>query len=72
MKTDQKPQPKQKQTNPLVISVLGLMLTIFGIVDYIQVNKLLGIILFVVGMFLGIIGVQKYNALRASLQQKKQ
>ncbi|WP_372660932.1 hypothetical protein [Cohnella sp.] len=70
MKLDQK-TPKQKQTNPLTISVIGLMLTVFGIVDYIYVNKLLGIILVIVGIFLGITGVQKYKALKALLQQKK-
>lgn len=60
MKINQQ-QTKQKQTNPLVISVFGLMLTVFGIIDYIQVNKLLGIILVIAGIFLGITGVQKYN-----------
>ncbi|RED56278.1 DUF3185 family protein [Cohnella lupini] len=65
-------QPKPKQTNPLVISMLGLILVVFGIVDIITVNKLLGTVLLAAGLVLGISGLQRYKLLKAQLKQKKQ
>jgi uncharacterized membrane protein HdeD (DUF308 family) len=65
------PQSTQKQTNPLVISVIGLMLTVFGIVDYFNVNKTLGVVLVIIGVLLGIVGIQKYKTLKMQLKQNK-
>jgi uncharacterized membrane protein len=62
---------KQKQTNPLVIAVFGLMLLVFGIVDYLNVNQLLGIVLSLVGIYLGVTGINRYKVLKRQLQQKK-
>ncbi len=65
-------QPKPKQTNPLVIAVFGLLLIVFGIVDIIAVNQIIGTILLAVGIVLGVSGIQRYKALKAQIQQKKQ
>lgn len=62
---------KKKQTNPLVIAMFGLMLLVFGIVDYLNVNKLLGIVLIVIGIYLGVIGMNRYQILKSQLQQNK-
>lgn len=62
---------KKKQTNPLVIAMFGLMLLVFGIVDYLNVNKLLGIVLIVIGIYLGVIGMNRYQILKRQLQQNK-
>jgi hypothetical protein len=67
-----KQQPKTKPTNPLVLSVIGLMLVVFGSVDIIFDKMLLGIVLLVAGFTLGISGIQRYKALKAHLQTKKQ
>jgi hypothetical protein len=66
-----KQQPKPKQTNPLVLSVIGLMLVMFGSIDIIYDKKVLGIVLLVAGFILGINGVQRYKALKAELQTKQ-
>lgn len=62
---------KKKQTNPLVIAMFGLMLLVFGIVDYLNVNKLLGVVLIVIGIYLGVIGMNRYQILKRQLQQNK-
>jgi uncharacterized membrane protein len=67
-----KQQPKPKQTNPLVLSVIGLMLVVFGSVDIIFHMKVLGIILLVAGFILMIHGIQRYKALKANLRSKLQ
>ncbi|TFE27523.1 DUF3185 family protein [Cohnella luojiensis] len=61
-----------KPTNPLLISVIGLILIVFGIVDLITVDKLLGTILLTIGIVLGISGIQRYKALKAQLLRNKQ
>ena len=52
--------------NPLLYSVFGLMLLIFGIVDYRFLNKTLGIILMVIGLGLGIYGLIHYRRIKRS------
>ena len=64
-------QPKPKQTSPLVIAMLGLILIVFGIADIIIDKMLIGILLLGVGLILGINGIQRYKVLKAQLQQKK-
>ncbi|MCD9026130.1 hypothetical protein [Cohnella silvisoli] len=67
-----KQQSKPKQTNPLVISVIGLMLILFGIADILFDKKVLGIILLAAGFILGISGIQRYKLLKEQLAMKKQ
>jgi uncharacterized membrane protein len=67
-----KQQPKPKQTNPLVLSVIGLMLIVFGSIDIIYDKKVLGIVLLVAGFILGIYGIQRYKELKANLRTKQQ
>jgi uncharacterized membrane protein len=67
-----KQQPKPKQTNPLVLSVFGLMLVVFGSLDIIFNMKVLGIILLFAGFILVIYGIQRYRAIKANLRSKQQ
>ncbi|MFS0727701.1 hypothetical protein [Paenibacillus sp. 1P07SE] len=52
--------------NPLLYSVFGLMVLIFGIVDYRFLNKTLGVILMLLGLGLGIYGLINYRKLKKS------
>jgi uncharacterized membrane protein len=64
-------KPKQKQTNPLVIAMIGLMLFVFGVVDVLFVNRLIGIILICAGVYYGLNGIKRYKILKSQLQQQK-
>jgi uncharacterized membrane protein len=64
-------KPKPKQTNPLVIAVIGLMLFVFGVVDVLFVNRLIGIILICAGVYLGVTGIQRYKTIKSQQQQQK-
>lgn len=50
--------------NPLLYSVLGLMVLIFGIVDYRFLNKTLGVVLILIGLGLGIYGLVHYRRIK--------
>ncbi|GGG22044.1 hypothetical protein [Paenibacillus abyssi] len=54
---------KQKQ-NPLLLSVVGLFFIVFGVVDYMYLNKAVGIAFLVIGVALGVIGLNRYKKLK--------
>ncbi|GBF76189.1 hypothetical protein PA598K_04639 [Paenibacillus sp. 598K] len=50
--------------NPLLYSVLGLMALVFGVVDYLLVNKTLGVVLSLGGLALILYGIARYRQVK--------
>jgi len=53
-----------KQQNPLLFSVFGLFLIIFGIVDFLFLNKTVGITLLIGGIVLAAFGIVRYRKIK--------
>ncbi len=51
--------------NPHALSILGLMIVIFGIIDILTVNVLVGVVVLVLGVVIG------YTGLNRAKQSKK-
>ncbi|HUC90805.1 MAG TPA: hypothetical protein VMS09_02125 [Paenibacillus sp.] len=49
------------QQNPLLLSVVGVFLLIFGVTDIIFLNKIVGIGLTVAGLAIGVAGLKRWN-----------
>lgn len=45
--------------NPHALSILGLMIVIFGIIDMLMVNVLVGIVVLAIGIITGLVGLNR-------------
>lgn len=66
-----KQQQPTKQSNPLILSVIGLMLVIFGVTDLYIDRVWIGIVLLAAGIAIGISGIIRYRALKAAHNKQK-
>ncbi|MBN2980207.1 MULTISPECIES: hypothetical protein [Cohnella] len=57
-------KPDAKPQNPLLLSVLGVMLIVFGVVDMLILDLWVGIALTALGLALGAIGLNNYNKIK--------
>ncbi|MBD2846730.1 hypothetical protein IDH44_16155 [Paenibacillus sp. IB182496] len=57
----------ESRKNPLFLSVIGLLIVIFGVVDVMYVNKLLGGALLFAGLVLGVTGIVRYSKWKEKL-----
>lgn len=57
-------KPDAKPQNPLLLSVLGVMLIVFGVVDILILDPWVGAALTALGLALGAIGLNNYNKIK--------
>ena len=60
-----------KPTNPLVYSVLGLLILIFGIVNFMLLNKSLGVGMGLGGLVLIAFGIDRYVKAKRAFRQSR-
>jgi uncharacterized membrane protein HdeD (DUF308 family) len=53
-----------KQQNPLLLCVVGVFFIIFGVIDIIFLNKIIGLALTVAGVAFGVNGLRHWQKLK--------